>query len=57
MALVPAILGDGAARDGPFEVVQEPGERSSRLQSFKQRIPVNMVYQLRKIERGCRFCG
>ena len=30
-AFVAAILGDGAARDGPFEVVQEPGERSSRL--------------------------
>ena len=30
-ALVPTILGDGAARDGPLEVVQEPGERSSRL--------------------------
>ena len=25
-ALVAAVLGDGAARDGPFEVVQEPGE-------------------------------
>ena len=31
VALVPAIFGDGAARDGPFEVVQEPSERSSRL--------------------------
>ena len=39
VAFVSAILGDGAARDGPFEVVQEPGERSSRLQGFKQRIP------------------
>ena len=34
-ALVAAVFGDGAARDGPFEVVQEPGERSSRLQEIK----------------------
>ena len=31
VALVAAVLGDGAACDGPFEVVQEPGERSTRL--------------------------
>jgi hypothetical protein len=55
VALVAAIFGDGAARDGPFEVVQEPGERSSRLQGFKQRSPVNTVHQLGKIERGGRF--
>ena len=30
-ALVSTVLGDGATRDGPFEIVQEPGERSSRL--------------------------
>jgi len=30
-ALVAAIFGDGAARDGPFKIVQEPCERTSRL--------------------------
>lgn len=30
-ALVAAVFSDGAARDGPFKIVQEPGERSSRL--------------------------
>ena len=34
-ALVAAVFGDGAARDGPFEVVQESGERSSRLEGFQ----------------------
>ncbi len=38
-ALVAAVFSDGAARDGPFEVVQEFGERAALFDGIKQGFP------------------
>src|SRR4051812_34955728 len=49
-ALVAAVLGDGAAGNRPFHVIQESGQGSAVLQCFQERTPFDAIDQFCDIE-------
>ena len=50
-AFIPAVLGNGAARDNPFKLIQEFGEGTSVLESLLQGYPCESVHEIREIMR------